>query len=132
MQSQKNEVTNNFTKIEKLCSMLRSLSLPAPRFFPLSLWISAPSLWGLLLPCTVTMIINPNILLGMCIKIETKSPFRLNIGVSGHVWFKCQEKQYIFNINNNIFIVALVSSVHRWHYTAVFSRPVYLSNICHF
>jgi hypothetical protein len=64
-------------------------------------------------------------------KKETKRPFRLNSGVSGDVRFKCQEIPYKLNINGNIFIVALVSSVHRWHYTAVFSRPLYLTNICH-
>ena len=86
MQSQKNEVTNNFRKIEKLCSML-SLSLPVPRFFLLSLWISAPSLWGLFRPCTVTVIINTNISLGICREKETKRPIRLNSGVSEDFWF---------------------------------------------
>jgi hypothetical protein len=109
----------------------KSLSLPSQRFFPLSLWISAPSLWGLLPPWTVTMIINTNTLLGMCMKKETMRPFRLNSGVSGDVCFKCQEIPYNRNMNNNIIIEALVSNVHHWHYTAVFSRPVYLTNICH-
>lgn len=35
MQAQKNEVTNNFRKIEKLCSMLKSLSSCSEIFPPL-------------------------------------------------------------------------------------------------
>lgn len=103
MQSQKNEVTNNFRKIEKLYSMLRSLSLPAPRFSPLSLWISAPSLGGLFPSCTVTMIRNTNILLEMCMKNKPREP--LGLAVTYREMSGPNVKKYNTNILITIFLL---------------------------